>query len=203
MRARDWLRVLALAIVCAHGAGCVANSPATPPAPPSAEDDELAVWQAALAHLRSGGSARTLIVVDSAVTTEWQDEEQLSLASILGALPVPRSAVEDLYRVSRTRSHPRSRAGDLDGVTWITRAEFSEYEAASLEGRRLLAARYPDAQRRVIAISRVGFDPRREDASLFTLYWCGPLCASLNLVVLHRSAEGAWEVMRDTPLVVS
>jgi hypothetical protein len=199
------LRVAVLAAVCALNAGCVPHHPSTPLAPSSAEDDEVGVWHAVFAYMRSDASGQTLIVVDSAVTSEWQDEQPAPKAGELREmrLSVPTSSVQNLYRVSLVPTRLRSRAGDPNGVMWITRAEFGEYERAFHEGPKLMAARYPNAQRRVVAISRVGFDPRREYASLFALQWCGPLCASLNLIVLHRSAEGGWVVTGDAPLVVS
>lgn len=186
---------------------------------PMAPRDEALVLGAA-ADTVLGRSGVTLYLVDrdrlypSLGLTSWEPDSlpvEVQIRQALQKHGVAVDIVESFIVANRDSSAipvPRSRRVP---VVINTVPAMSDSEAARLartstppffkQGFERYSDAYPGA-RQLASFSRVGFSKSGTDAIVVSGYFCGMLCGSGDLVILHRT-RGAWRVTRVENLWVS
>ena len=179
---------------------------------PSPDDQMYDVYSRAIRELfleetKSPNDLRAKLVVIKDHTfqypwQEWDDPTKRALAWAKNGIVVSKRTAEDFKRKCKNSISLEPRFTLPGKQVLIGDQQFEQFFGANGTSWRGFYESYPNSVGYIV-LSRVGFNPERDQAFLYIGRGCGGLCGEGYYVLLGKDGGGAWSVKHKDMLWVS
>jgi hypothetical protein len=133
---------------------------------------------------------------------EWDDPTKRALAWAKNGIVVSKRTAEDFKRKCKNSISLEPRFTLPGNQVLIGDQQFEQFFGANGTSWRGFYESYPNSVGYIV-LSRVGFNPERDQAFLYIGRGCGGLCGEGYYVLLAKNGGGAWSVKHKDILWVS